>query len=57
MLSAALGVAVFEIQQAALHEGLQRAHAEAQARGLHHRLHARIDEEVFEELIFAVEAE
>ena len=46
----------FQIEQAALDEQLHRRDGQADARGLHHRLHAGIDQEVLVELLHAVEA-
>ena len=50
-----IGVGVFQIEQAALNERLHRRHRQAQARRLHDRLHARVDEEIFEELVGVLE--
>ena len=45
-----------QVEQAALDEQLHRRDRQADARGLHHRLHARIDQEVLVELLHAIEA-
>ena len=43
-----VGIAAFEIEEAALDEGLNRGERQTDARGLHHGLHAGIDEKILE---------
>ncbi len=45
-----LGVAVLQVHQDPLDEGLDRRQGQPQAGGLHHRFHARVHQEILEEV-------